>query len=194
MTEIWKDIEGYEGAYQVSSLGRVKGLTRKFYGLDPNGKACVKWKKEKIHRQHESRKGYLTVTIQSENKKKTFSVHRLVAMAFCAGFAEGLTVDHIDQNKKNNVASNLEWCTNEENLKRSHDYGTHSGFIEKPKRRVLSRAQIDEINRLYYSEENLAAANPWVKPYSQRKIAKMFNVSQDTIKQAVRGKVKGKDE
>lgn len=92
--EIWKDIYGYKGMYQVSNWGRVRSLLTD----------CIK-------RQKIDRYGYYVVTLYH----KKYRVHRLVALAFCAGYADGLQVSHKDENKLNNFADNLEWVTQKEN-------------------------------------------------------------------------------
>ena len=97
--EIFKDIEGYEGLYQITSWGRVYSLRYKTF-LIPEP----------------TTKGYLRVYLYSKNgKRKHYKVHRLVANAFVTKVAGKDQVNHIDGNKANNSFTNLEWCTNEEN-------------------------------------------------------------------------------
>ena len=100
MIEVWKDIVGYEGKYQVSNMGRVKSL------VDNNGKP-----REKILKQKINNYGYHRVGLYKGKKQKWYQVHRLVAMAFVDGYEEGLVVNHIDEDKTNNCAWNLEWVT-----------------------------------------------------------------------------------
>ena len=104
--EIWKDIEGYEGLYKVSNRGRVRSLERTArYG---RGYRTVP---EKILKARKNNNGYLYVKLCKDGKGKMYTVHKLVATAFCDnphGFKE---VNHIDENKSNNVVSNLEWCS-----------------------------------------------------------------------------------
>ena len=95
--EVWKDVKGFEGRYQVSNLGRVKGLKGRI--LKPS-----------------TFQGYKRVNLTTGNGSyKTISVHRLVAMAFVDGYADGLEVNHIDENHRNNRADNLEWMTHAKN-------------------------------------------------------------------------------
>lgn len=112
--EIWKDIEGYEGLYQVSNLGRVKSLERKV--LTKNG--SYRSHKERIvaisrtGNIHKDGSYYLKVVLTKNSIRKNFILHRLVAKYFCNNpNPEKYTeVNHIDENKHNNKASNLEWC------------------------------------------------------------------------------------
>lgn len=112
MVEIWKDIEGYEGLYQVSNLGRVKSLER--YRKNHNKLQKIE---EKIKKTRQDKQGYLLVDLYKNNKIKTVRVHRLVAKAFIENIDNKETVNHIDGNKHNNRIDNLEWCTFKEQNK-----------------------------------------------------------------------------
>lgn len=102
--EIWKDIQGYEGYYQVSNLGRVKSLSRDvFYGMG------YYLKKEKILKPTMREDGYQVVGLYIENISKNFLVHRLVATAFVKNLFNKEKVIHIDFIKHNNNSNNLEW-------------------------------------------------------------------------------------
>jgi hypothetical protein len=114
--EIWKDIEGYEGYYQVSNMGRVKSLAREV--ICNNG---IRILKEKIRKQHTNRHlGYNYVMLSKDNKQINYRVHRLVADAFIPNPYKKPQVNHIDKVKTNNKVYNLEWCTQEENMKHSY--------------------------------------------------------------------------
>ena len=103
MEEIWKDIDGYEGLYQVSNQGNIRSLN---YG----GTGSIKNLKPK--RMGE----YLGVCLCKGGKwHKYLYVHRLVAFHFVGGYTEGFTVNHLNENKWDNRAVNLEWCTQKEN-------------------------------------------------------------------------------
>lgn len=108
MEEIWKDIQGYEGLYQVSNLGRVKSLNYNRSG------------KERILKYGTNTQGYLNVCLCVNKQRKMFAVHRLVAETFIANINNLPQVNHIDENKHNNCVSNLEWCTSKYN----NNYGT----------------------------------------------------------------------
>lgn len=112
MEEIWKDIEGYEGLYQVSNLGRVRSLDRivKF-----NDGRCRKYKSQIIAQSTTSTSQYLTVTLYKNRKCSKYGVHRLVAIAFVENPMNKSQVGHKDENFLNNMSSNLEWVTPQEN-------------------------------------------------------------------------------
>ncbi len=97
--EVWKDIIGFEGLYQVSNMGRVKSTS-----------------KNRLLYKHNTSNEYLQVHLSVNNKVYYEYVHRLVAMTFCEGRSdERNQVNHIDGDRKNNLASNLEWCSPAEN-------------------------------------------------------------------------------
>lgn len=104
MKEIYKDIKGYEGKYQVSNLGNVKSLHYNNTNREKVMKPSV-------------RKGYLSVDLGYRNPRL---VHRLVAEAFLENPNNLPCVNHKDENKRNNCVDNLEWCSNKYNL----NYGT----------------------------------------------------------------------
>ena len=116
--EVFRDVLGYEGLYQVSNYGRVKSLERKniFYcGL--RKKHLERPTKEKILNYNKSNRGYLQVCLTKDGKPKTYTVHRLVAKAFLPNLKNKKQVNHIDGNKENNNIDNLEWVTSSENNK-----------------------------------------------------------------------------
>ena len=112
--EIWKDVPGFEGRYQVSNLGRVKSLSFMQRYLLRNGAEAYRRTAERIVSQQKINSGYLIVHLHLDNARKAVTVHRLVAEAFLPAPA-GETVNHIDGVKTNNVASNLEWSSYTDN-------------------------------------------------------------------------------
>jgi len=116
--EIWKDISGYEGCYQVSNLGRVRSCDR--YTSHKTGTQFVRGQ---LLKPWMNDKGYFYVQLHKDSKGKKEKVHRLVAFAFVDGFFEGSQVNHIDGVKINNQASNLEFCTASKNMYHSYSMG-----------------------------------------------------------------------
>ena len=96
MEEIWKDVEGYEGSYQVSNIGNVKN------------------RHDKILKPYYHKRGYYIVTLWKHSKKKNIPIHRLVAMAFVPNKDNFSTVIHIDKDYRNNCYTNLMWIHQEE--------------------------------------------------------------------------------
>ena len=110
--EEWIDIKGYEGLYQVSNMGRVKSLERKYFSVRYN---CEKvWKAKIIG--YKQPNGYVCVELFKNEKSKYFRVHRLVAEAFIPNPLNKTTVDHINTIRHDNRVSNLRWFTQEEQL------------------------------------------------------------------------------
>lgn len=110
MEEIWKDIPGYEGYYQVSNLGNVKSIGRVVQRS--NFPLPIK---ERILKATVNKKGYLVVNLQRGGNSKVCTIHRLVAEAFLEKDDTRSFVDHINTDKSDNNASNLRWVTAQEN-------------------------------------------------------------------------------
>ena len=125
MQEIWKDIKGYEGLYQVSNLGYIKSLS-KTKEIINNNKKYVKTIKEKELKGN-FHQGYRTVGLVKNGKMKTTYIHRLVAEAFIPNPNNYPMVNHIDEDKSNNYYKNLEWCTCEYN----NNYGNKLKNMKK---------------------------------------------------------------
>lgn len=127
--EKWKPIPGYEGSYEASNLGRIKSVE----GKRTINARCNRVWKERIMKLHLTRRGgkkttfNQMVTLWKEGKYKQLLVARLVAMTWCEGYAEGLTVNHIDGDPLNNKAENLEWVTLSENMSHAFRTGLNPG-------------------------------------------------------------------
>ena len=111
MEEIWKDIEGYEGLYQISTMGRIKSIDR--YVPRKNGKLQHVYGRIMI--PFDNGRGYKQVYLCKNGKTKVHYVHRLVALHFIENPNNFLEINHKDEDKANNCADNLEWCTHKYN-------------------------------------------------------------------------------
>lgn len=126
--EIWKDIKGYEGLYQVSNLGRIKSLERK-----SKTKGNVEYiKKEKVLKERFSH-GYVSVILYKNGTKKNFRVHRLVAKAFLVNPKNLPQINHINFNRSDNRIENLEWVTAKENIQHNFKNGNVEKIIKNAK-------------------------------------------------------------
>lgn len=115
MTELWRDIQGFEGLYQVSDQGKVRGLKRGHL-LRPNRK----------------RAGYMQVALSRDGICKFIDVHRLVALTFLPNPEKKPQVNHKNGRKDDNRLCNLEWTTNSENQRHRFDVLGHSGNTARP--------------------------------------------------------------
>ena len=129
--EEWRDVVGYEGLYQVSSEGRVKSLERKV----PHCSGGERIQKERILKPVVRGDGYLKVDLCAGGKPKRFLVHRLVCEAFHDNPENKLDVNHINENKTDNRACNLEWCTRIENC----NHGTRNVRMAIAKSRPIAQ-------------------------------------------------------
>lgn len=115
MSEIWKDVKGYEGLYQVSNKGNVKSF----------------YKNRNLKPSKHSR-GYLVVSLFENHNRKQFFIHRLVAETFIDNVNHKEEVNHKDGNKTNNCVENLEWCTGSENRLHAYDTGLRNAPVFSP--------------------------------------------------------------
>lgn len=134
MVEVWKAIEGYEGLYEVSNLGRVKSLER----YENARIGVLRKRKERFLKYFLDKDGYEKVTLSKNHKLKTIGVHRLVAETFIENPEKKPQVNHIDEDKTNNSSMNLEWVTQIENVnhgtrnKRISEAMTNNPLTSKP--------------------------------------------------------------
>lgn len=113
--EKWLPFPGYDLFYEISNFGRVISIER----VIKNGLRIQK----KLMKLRTARHGYLLVWLSENGRRKGFSVHRAVAKAFVPNLKDYPEVNHIDGNKLNNHAGNLEWCTRGENIKHAYALG-----------------------------------------------------------------------
>lgn len=148
MTEIWKDIKGYETLFKVSNFGRIKSLKREVkFGL------ITRVVEERILKSRTSKNGYNQISLLKDGKLKTFYIHRLVAQAFIPNPNNLPQVNHKDEDKTNNNVVNLEWCDNEYNI----NYGTTKKRISKSRSIPVIQLTLDgELVRLWESAKETA--------------------------------------
>lgn len=122
MSEQWKEIPGFEGAYMVSDHGRIKALARAVRTC-PLGDWTTRQQPEHVLRMNRRRGGYMKVRLSQDMRQKDYWVHRLVAAAFIPN-PDGLPfVNHIDANPANNCVDNLEWVTHRQNMEHAARMG-----------------------------------------------------------------------
>lgn len=162
MSELWREVKGYEDFYLISNSGRVRSLHRN---------------KEIILSPRITKLGYVGVNLSRNGKSKAFLVHRLVAIAFCENKELKREVNHIDGNKQNNSFENLEWSTRSENVKHAIRTGLKS----------VRRGTANNINKL--SNEDVFKIRKLISnEVTNSKISKMFKIDPSTVSDIKRRK------
>lgn len=191
MSEQWRDIEGYEGYYQISNTGCVKSLSR----FKQNRWGSATLIREKILHQKKTAQGYFIIGLTRDGKKLFFPVHRLVAKAFLEECAGKNTVNHIDGNKANNLLSNLEWASSKDQIHHAlvNNLITprgHSKFSPTFKKSVQSyyiehQCSIKQLARIFQISERTAGRIVHLGVTEKTKI------SSDTVLQIITMRAKG---
>lgn len=173
MKEIWKPIKGYEEHYHVSNMGKVRSIPRTIMLSNGNPYTI----KGGILTFSINRTGYFLVHL-SRVTVRTFSVHRLVALAFMPNPKNKATINHINGIKTDNHVDNLEWCTMSENLKHAHRTGLYkserhgNAKLNNKKVRVIKWLLKEKWHGIYITD-----------------IAKIFGVYHGTIRKIKHGKL-----
>ena len=168
MEEIWKDIVGYEGIYEISNLGRIRTFNYK----NTNNVEIMK--------NFIDGSGYIKISLCKNGIKKQYFIHRLVAQAFIPNLKNKRTVNHKDGNKLNNCVGNLEWVTCEENIHHAWKNGLNKPLRgEKHGSHKLTTEQVIYIKTHYKKLD---------KKFGARALAKKFNVTTTPILLIVKGK------
>jgi hypothetical protein len=159
--EIWMDVVGYEGLYQVSNLGRVKGLDRLIY--------FNKVKKSNILNQYLSKNGYYYVTLSKNSKSERKAVHRIVCENFIFNKHNKRVVSHINNIKTDNRIINLEWVSYSENNKKA--------FLENINKPILgSKRHTSTIN-----ENTVLLIREMAKINTRKEICQKLNLGYHLV-------------
>ena len=164
--EVWKDIQGYEGIYQISNYGRVLSLYRQ---VRCRGGAH-RGKEQSLLKPCEDSAGYLLVVLSDKGVKKSHRIHRLIATGFISNSYNYKCVNHIDGNKTNNSIDNLEWCTHLHN--NVHALNTGLRVSLKGEDAVTSKLTDKKVLGIKFL---LGESIPI------RKIAALFSISQTSV-------------
>ena len=161
MTEIWKDIPGYEGSYQVSNLGRVKSLPRIVERCERSGRSVRQPIRERILRPGVNKRGYWYVVLRSGGRSVTRELHTLVALAFLGPRPNpAAQVRHLDGARSNCKAENLCYGTPSENQLDLYQYrGHHHRLTEANARAIRERLSRGEKGRDLAKEFGVSESN-----------------------------------
>lgn len=169
--EQWKDIQGFEGIYRVSNIGRIKTLTREVSKKMFGGSVCKYIRFGKIMAP-DLVDGYHQITLSKKGAKKRFKVHRLVALVFVDNPDNKPFVNHIDADRTNNHFQNLEWCTSKENAQHCANLGRVSNN--------LPHQRGEQINTAKLKEEDVVQIKRSGK--SNAELGRIFGVSKAAIR------------
>ena len=175
MEEIWKDIKGYEGLYQVSNLGRVRSLDRYVGNYLFKGK---------IMKENLNSRGYLRLHLSMNNKQKEHKIHKLVAEAFIDNPDKLTEVNHINGIKTDNKVSNLEWCTHKENMLHAFYNLKHQAIVSKNTRRKNSENRQKKVANYAIKIEKIEVYD------SIEQAAENNNICRSSIGKCCQGKQK----
>lgn len=176
MSEKWKDIEEYEGIYQVSNLGKVRSKDRLVNRI-VRGAFSEYMKRGSIMTPNKIGSNYLRVELSKDSKRKKYYIHRLVAQAFIPNPNNLPCVNHKDGNKLNNNVDNLEWCTYKDNNVHAKDTGLNKVQGESCHLSKLKENEVLDIcDKLDNSDMNY------------RQIASIYSVTPENIMSIDKGK------
>jgi len=149
---MWKEIPGYEGYYEVDEHGNVRSVERIIERSDGRRSS----RKSRIKKQTADKDGYMTVHLSKDGKNRRVKVHRLVAILFVEGYAEGLEVNHKDYDRTNNDYKNLEWATHTDNVNYSVRAGRFKDRSARQNRAVKSGRGTDRDRRKFGADNGMS--------------------------------------
>ncbi len=170
--EIWKDVVGYEGLYQVSYLGNVRSCEASF-----NHRYGQRVRVSKMKAQATTKSGYKTVNLFRDNWIKVFKVHRLLMIAFVPNLENKKTVNHKDGDKANNNINNLEWATHSENVNHAVKNGLKNTAIGQ-----------DSASSKLYNQDVIEIRILSERGIRHRILSSIFGVSENQISLIINNK------
>ena len=176
MQEIWKSVKGYEGMYEVSNLGRMRSVTR-VVERGHNIPLSVKGRILKFSKVQ----GYSRISLSQGFNSKQYKVHRLVAQAFIPNPDNKPFINHIDGVRDNNCVTNLEWCTQSENLKHAYKIGNKIPTMHLKKDNPKAVRVKDIVTNKEYKNVREAAEDLNIKPTTLRAMLRGENKNKTNI-------------
>lgn len=177
MREIWKEIHGYEGIYAVSTQGDIYSIKRR-----------------KLRKLRKDKYGYMMVSLNKDGNIRTFFVHRLVAASFIDNPQNLTEVNHIDGNKENNCADNLEWCDHATNIRHAYATGLMPYQMKQDNKKLTQRkknkSEITNQSKLTAEQVQSIRSEhiPFERGHGCKALAKKYGVTDSTIKQIINRK------
>jgi hypothetical protein len=173
MQEIWKDVPGYEGFFNISNLGRIETVSRKVKNNNYKG---VRISKKRILQPFLMKNNYYAIKLCVNGVNKKFYLHRLIAQAFIPNPKNKREINHIDGNKQNNNILNLEWVDRKENITHALMTGLLKTGEQCPWHK-LTEKQVKKIRSEYI---------PFINGY--KNLGKKYGVSWQTIVSIIKNK------